>query len=141
MDQIFQNIPTEDRAIHLESNADKIIENYHYSRPLTADEIGAMYQEHSENAVALDRLRERLKTITDEYKEQMKPLQEANALIVTELKTKRRQEIGTVYEMIDHESRVVVMYDSQGNKVSERPAFGNELQRTIFASMRRAENE
>lgn len=137
MDQIiFPEIPAEDREGVLRGHCEEIEEDYFYSRALTAEEITDINAELAEDAVELNRLQDKLKAITEEYKIKMKPIQDRVKTTVLRLQTKRIDEIGTVYKFVDFDAKEVGYYDRNGNLVETRRARSEELQTSIFTGRR-----
>lgn len=71
------------------------------------------------------------------YKEMMKPLQQKKAVAIENLKKKVKTVTEDCYKFFDEESKMIGFYNKQGDLVSSRPAFPDELQKTIFAAIRK----
>ena len=76
-----------------------------------------------------------------DFKEQinleLKPLKEEVKNLREDLKSKGRTVHEKVYRFLDEEERMVGFYNSEGMLVSSRPARRDELQKTVFAEMRK----
>ena len=67
----------------------------------------------------------------------MKPLQQKKAVAIENLKKKAMTVTEDCFKFFDEESKMIGFYNKQGDLVSSRPAFPDELQKTIFAAIRK----
>lgn len=67
----------------------------------------------------------------------MKPLQQKKAVAIENLKKKAMTVTEDCFKFFDEESKMIGFYNKQGDLVSSRPAFPDELQKTIFSTIRK----
>lgn len=74
-----------------------------------------------------------LKEVQAEYKGRLKPLKEARANMVSNIKAKAEYVHEPCYRFTDQEAKVTEFYNKEGDLVEERPATADEMQPTLFA--------
>ena len=67
-----------------------------------------------------------------EYKGRLKPLKEARANMVSNIKAKAEYVTEPCYRFTDREAEVTEYYNGNGDLVEMRPATAEELQPTLF---------
>ena len=102
------------------------------------EELLEMKEELSEVAIALNDFEEEKKAFMDALKLKMKPLLEEKQRLLEGLKKKAEYVEENLFKFIDQDERQVGFYNSEGILVEQRPCFSNELQGTIFQSIRKA---
>jgi hypothetical protein len=69
--------------------------------------------------------------------EQAKPYVEQKKKAIENLKAKAETVVEECFKYFDEETMMVGFYNAEGNLVSSRPAFHNEMQKTVFAEIRK----
>ena len=72
-----------------------------------------------------------------DFKEQAKPYAEQRAKAIQNLRTRAETVTEVCYKYFDEETNMVGFYNREGNLVSSRPAFPNEMQKTMFQVLRK----
>ena len=73
-----------------------------------------------------------LKEVQAEYKGRLKPLKEARANMVSNIKAKAEYVHEPCYRFTDREEKQTCYYNANGDLVELRPATAEELQPTLF---------
>jgi hypothetical protein len=72
-----------------------------------------------------------------EFKEQAKPDTEQRQKAIDALRTKAETVTEVCYKYFDEDTKMVGFYNKEGNLVNSRPAFPNEMQKTMFQVLRK----
>lgn len=126
----------EERKNFLNDNADAVVEmDYHKS--FESDELAQKEREFAQKHVRISILEEKIQDFKDEVNQELKPLKEEANALREDIKTKGRTVHEKVYQILDEEERMVGFYNAEGILVSSRPATRDELQKTIYADLRK----
>lgn len=126
----------EQRKQFLLDNCDKVVEmNYHKS--FTSDELAEKKNSFVDKSIRIASLEEKIKELKDEINIELKPLKEEVDVLRDELKSKGQLVYEKVYQFLDEQEKMVCFYNNEGVLVSSRPATREELQKTVFAEMRK----
>lgn len=135
--ELGKDIPQgEQRKQFLADNADKV-EKKEYMRHFTPEELLKKKEELSETCISINDIEEELKEVKAEYSERLKPLITAKKQALEDLKKKAELVEEDCYKFIDEESREVGYYNQNGDLIESRPAYSEELQKTIFQVLRK----
>ena len=135
--ELGKDIPQgEQRKQFLADNADKV-EKKDYMRHFTPEELLKKKEELSETCISINDIEEELKEVKAEYSERLKPLITAKKQALEDLKKKAELVEEDCYKFIDEESREVGYYNQNGDLIESRPAYSEELQKTIFQVLRK----
>lgn len=126
----------EEREQFLRNTCDGM-EEISYSRLFTPEELAKQREVLTEASIALVDIETAKKEAMAGFKEQAKPYEEQKAKAIENLKTKSETVFETCYKYIDEETKMVGFYNAEGNLVSSRPAFPDEMQKTVFAEIRK----
>ncbi len=126
----------EEREQFLRNTCDGM-EEISYSRVFTPEELAKQREVLTEASIALADIEKAKKEAMDNFKEQAKPYIEEKTKAIENLKNKAETVFETCFKYIDEETKMVGFYNAEGNLVSSRPAFPNELQKTVFAEIRK----
>lgn len=126
----------EEREQFLRNTCDGM-EEISYSRLFTPEELAKQREVLTEASIALVDIETAKKEAMADFKEQAKPYEEQKAKAIENLKTKSETVFETCYKYIDEETKMVGFYNAEGNLVSSRPAFPDEMQKTVFAEIRK----
>ena len=126
------------RRQFLLDNADKVVEmDYHKS--FDGDELAQKKTDFAEKSIKIAALEEKIKDFKDEVNLELKPLREETIALLKDIKAKGQLVHEKVFQFLDEDDKMVGFYNSEGLLISSRPATREELQKTVFAEMRKAE--
>ena len=94
-------------------------------------------KENEIKATAVYALQDQIADFKEQINLELKPLKEEVKNLREDLKSKGRTVHEKVYRFLDEEERMVGFYNSEGMLVSSRPARRDELQKTVFADLRK----
>lgn len=126
----------QERKNFLIDNADNVVE-MDYHKAFESDELAQKKTEFAEKHIRIAILEEQIKDFKDKINLELKPLREEVNALRDDIKSKGRDVHEKVYQFLDEEDRMVGFYNAEGILVSSRPATKEELQKTIFADMRK----
>lgn len=132
---LFQDKTPEERLEMLQSNCEKVIEDYGYEKPLSKDQLKAVKDKLSSASVSLHDVQEEKKEVDKEYNDKIKDYKASIAESVKQLKTRTTYACEQCFELIDYDEKKVGIYNREGILIEERPAKLNELRepRNMFA--------
>lgn len=125
-----QNMSADKRVTFLKDNCERI-ESLGYMKQFTQGELAEFKDEVSELAIELNDIAEEKKEMMKEFKARMEPLQERQAELLKNIKTKAEFVKEDCFKFVDHDARQVGYYNAKGILVEERPARPDEAQLTI----------
>lgn len=135
--ELGKDIPQgEQRKQFLADNADKV-EKKEYMRHFTPEELLKKKEELSETCISINDIEDELKAVKQEYAEKLKPLVALKKQALEDLKKKAELVEEDCYKFIDEESREVGYYNQNGDLIESRPAYSEEIQKTIFSVLRK----
>ena len=138
--QLFQDLPQEERREQLEANADAV-EYLGYSKPISPEEVERLKESLSSIQIKIDETQDELKDYVMSVKAEIKELKTKRRKITDNLKSKTEYVEEDCYKMVDEERREVGYYNLDGYLVYKRPARKDELQKTIFQDIRNTGTE
>lgn len=125
----------------LRDNCDAI-EKVGYTRTFSPDELTDRKEQLADTSIKINDIEEEFKEVKTDFKERLKPLEETKSKLLTELKNKSEYVTEDCYKFIDHDSRMVGFYNTEGELVSSRQIMSKELQKNIFHPLKTGtENE
>lgn len=133
--ELGKEYPLEQREQFLNDNSDDV-EKVSYSKTFTPEELAKQREDLTDAAIKLADIEEQKKEANAHFKELMKPLEQKKAVAIKNLKDKAMFVEEDCYKFFDEETKMVGFYNKEGDLVSSRPAFPDELQKTIFAAIR-----
>ena len=107
-------------------------EEVSYSRVFSPEELAKQRELLTDASIRLADIEEEKKQAMADFKEQAKPYAEQRAKAIQNLRTKAETVTEVCYKYFDEETNMVGFYNREGNLVSSRPAFPNEMQKTMF---------
>lgn len=138
--QLFQDIPLSERKEMLDANADAV-EHLGYSRLLPSEEVDELKEQLSSTQIKIEDKTEELATKAKTLKDEIKGLKMIRKSIVTKLKSRSEYVEEDCYKMVEEKRREVGYYNAEGILVYSRPARKEELQKTIFQTIRKTGTE
>lgn len=133
--ELGKEYPLEQREQFLSDNSDDV-EKVSYSKAFSPEELAKQREDLTDAAIKLADIEEQKKEANAHFKELMKPLEQKKAVAIKNLKDKAMVVEEDCYKFFDEETKMVGFYNKEGDLVSSRPAFPDELQTTIFAAIR-----
>lgn len=133
--ELGKEYPLEQREKFLSDNSDHV-EKVSYSKAFSPEELAKQREDLTDAAIKLADIEEQKKEANAHFKELMKPLEQKKAVAIKNLKDKAMVVEEDCYKFFDEETKMIGFYNKEGDLVSSRPAFPDELQTTIFAAIR-----
>ena len=112
-------------------------EEVSYSRVFSPEELAKQRELLTDASIRLADIEEEKKQAMADFKEQAKPYAEQRAKAIQNLRTKAETVTEVCYKYFDEETNMVGFYNREGNLVSSRPAFPDEMQKTMFQVLRK----
>ena len=134
--ELGKDYSLEEREQFLSNTCDGT-EDVSYSRVFTPEELAKQRELLTDASIKLADIDEEKKKSMDEFKEKAKPYIEQRTNAINNLRTKSETVTEKCYKYFDEETNMVGFYNKEGNLVNSRPAFPNEMQKTIFQSLRK----
>lgn len=131
-----KHLPMEERADYLRNTCDGT-EEVSYSRVFTPEELAKQRELLTDASIKLADIDEEKKAAMDAFKEQAKPYVEQKNKAIENLRTKAETVTEECFKYFDEDTKMVGFYNKEGNLVSSRPAFPNEMQKTMFQVLRK----
>lgn len=111
----------------LRDNYDKV-ENTSYMRALSEDDLAAKHSQLADNAIALNRMEMRKKSLAAQLKTEADPLKQQNKTLLEQIETRAEKVDGVLYSIADHTDGMMYIYDGDGNFHSSRRLRPEERQ-------------
>ena len=120
------------REAFLKDNCDKV-EEKGYMKPYTPEKLQQCKEELANASIEIAEIEQEAKEAAAHYKGRLKPLKEARAIIVSNIKAKAKYVKELCYKFVDQEARETGYYNREGDLIESRPATADEMQPTLFA--------
>ena len=120
------------REQFIKDNADGV-ENKGYMKAYTPEQLQGHKEKLANVSIEIAEIEAELKEVQAEYKGRLKPLKEARANMVSNIKAKAEYVHEPCYRFTDQETKTTEFYNKAGDLVEERPATADEMQPTLFA--------
>lgn len=128
---ILQSSPPNERAQLLRSNAHRVDPKYSYARDLEGSELDERRNSLAQNMIKIDKADQVLKEAKQIFTAEAKPLQEANRLLLHEIRTRTEEITGEVYLIKDEHEERMGIYSPEGILIMERGLLPEERQYNI----------
>ena len=128
------------REAFLKDNCDKV-EEKGYMKPYTPEELQQRKEELANASIEIAEIEQEAKEAAAHYKGRLKPLKEARANIVSNIKAKAEYVKELCYKFVDQEARETGYYNKEGDLIESRPATADEMQTTLFGVIRNQESQ
>jgi hypothetical protein len=129
-----------ERIDFLDSNCDAV-ENLGYVKALPSEQLEELKDRLVENNIQLRDVRADKKASNKEFNDQIKQLEESNDETTKMLKEKSEYVTEPCYKFVDDEAKEVGYYNNEGVLVFSRPARPEEMQKSVFQSIRKTGTE
>ena len=134
--EIGKEYSLEEREQFLRNTCDGT-EEVSYSRVFTPEELAKQRELLTDASISLAEIEDAKKLAMAEFKERAKPYIEQKAKAIGNLKSKAETVFEECFKYFDEDTKMVGFYNIEGNLVSSRPAFPNEMQKTVFSEIRK----
>lgn len=134
--ELGKHLPQEQREEFLRNNCDGM-ESVSYTRIFTPEELAEQRELLTDASIMLADIERTKKAAMQDFKDQAKPWEDQKSKAIENLRTKSEVVEEECFKVVDDESKMVGFYNRQGDLVSSRGAFANEMQKTIFAEFRK----
>lgn len=134
--QLFQDLAPAEREEMLDAQADDVTEE-NYLQPYTNAEKAQRREEYVALSLEMKQITEEEDEMKQQFKERKAPVKKCMDTVLANLKQGGEYVKGKLYRIIDQEERVVGLYNSKGELVSQRKALPSELNSpTLFGQAR-----
>lgn len=138
--ELGKKYPIDEREQFLQNICDGT-ENVSYARAFTPEEMAKQREVLTDASIMLDDINQAKQDAIAKFKEQAKEYEELRKVAIKNLKMKAEIVDEECYKVIDEETKMVGFYNAEGNLVSSRPAFSNEIQKNLFVELRKTGTE
>jgi hypothetical protein len=104
---------------------------YSYSRELEPAELDARKERLAQNMIKIDKADQVLKEAKQVFTAEAKPMQEANKILLYEIRTRSEEITGEVYLIKDEHEERMGIYSPEGILIMERGLLPEERQYNI----------
>ncbi len=136
--EIFQDVPLAERPRYLRDNAHKVDPKYTYHRELEEAELQERKNSLSQNMIKMDVADQSLKEAKEAHSAVVKPLKQANAGALQEIRSRAEEITGEVYLIKDSHSERMGIYSPEGKLLFERGLLPEERQFSIVDNFKQA---
>lgn len=128
------------REAFLKDNADAA-EEKGYMKPYTTEELQGHKEQLANVSIQIAEIEKEQEAARTEFKARMKPLKEARARLIDNIKNKAEYVQEVCYRFTDQEAKETGYYNKDGDLIELRPATADELQPTLFGQFRAMNNQ
>jgi hypothetical protein len=130
-DLIFQELQPLARIQALEDNANEVIQDFVYQRPMSEEELDNLREEFATLHIEMKVIKAKMAAAVAEFKKELKEKETSANAYLTTIRTGREEISGTVYLIQDFGTGKILYYNEEGLLVSERTMLAREKQRRI----------
>lgn len=123
------------REAYLKDNCDAV-EEKGYMKPYSKEELQGHKENHANVSIQIAEVEAKKRESDAFYKGELKPLREKRDQMVSNIKAKAEYVTEQCYKFVDQQARETGYYNADGDLIESRPATADELQPTIFSSLR-----
>ena len=124
-----------ERMEMLDAQADEVVEE-NYLRPYENAELQKARQEYVNLSLQMTEIKAEEDEIKQQFKERKAPVQKEMDRVLGNIKQGGEYVKGKLYKIIDRDERVTGFYDEDGKLINQRKSLPNELQGTLFTTIR-----
>lgn len=132
---LFQDLGPAERMEMLDAQADEVVEE-NYLRPYENAELQKARQEYVNLSLQMTEIKAEEDDIKQQFKERKAPVQKEMDRVLGNIKQGGEYVKGKLYKIIDRDERVTGFYDEDGKLINQRKSLPNELQGTLFTTIR-----
>ena len=119
----------------LDAQADEVVEE-NYLRPYENAELQKARQEYVNLSLQMTEIKAEEDEIKQQFKERKAPVQKEMDKVLGNIKQGGEYVKGKLHKIVDREERVTGFYDEDGKLINQRKSLPNELQGTLFTTIR-----
>lgn len=135
---LFQDLEPAERKEMLDAQADEVVEE-NYLRPYDNNaELQMQRQEYVNLSLQMTDIKAEEDEMKFQFKERKAPVQKAMDKVLGNIKQGGEYVKGKLYKIVDREERVTGFYDEEGKLINQRKSLPNELNCTLFGTIRMA---
>ena len=123
------------RIAFLQDNCDKV-EELGYTKAIPSERLEELKNQLVDVSIQTKDVKADAKESARQYKEQIKQLETESGNITDQLKARSEYVMEKCFKFVDSEARQVGYYNSDGLLVYQRPAQPDELQKTVYQTLR-----
>lgn len=138
--ELGKKYPIEEREDFLRNISDGT-ENVSYARAFTPEEMAKQREVLTDASIMLADINQAKKDAIQRFKEQAKEYEDQRDKAIKNLRMKAEIVDEECFKVFDEETKMVGFYNAEGNLVSSRPAFSNEMQKNLFVDFRKTGTE
>lgn len=138
--ELGKKYPIDEREQFLKNICDGT-ENVSYARAFTPEEMAKQREVLTDASIMLADINQAKQDAIAKFKEQAKEYVQQRDKAIKNLRMKAEIVDEECYKVIDEETNMVGFYNAEGNLVSSRPAFSNEIQKNLFVELRKTGTE
>ena len=136
-----QEQPEEDRWQFIQDKADAI-EEIGSKHRYTPEELAQKKESLAETSIEINDIEEEKKEVMQEYKKQLEPLLKQKKQLLEHIKKGSEfRENEQCAKILYHDERMVGYYNKLGELVYSRPIMPQEMQKTIFKTLKTGTND
>lgn len=132
---LFQEFGPAERMEMLDAQADEVVEE-NYLRPYENAELQKARQEYVNLSLQMTEIKAEEDEIKQQFKERKATVQKEMDRVLGNIKQGGEYVKGKLYKIIDRDERVTGFYDEDGKLINQRKSLPNELQGTLFTTIR-----
>lgn len=137
MDQVLgQDVERGAARIELLKNSCDKVEELGYTKAIPSERLEELKNQLVDVSIQIKDVKADAKESARQYKEQLKQLETEQGKITDQLKARSEYVTEQCFKIVDQELGQVGYYNSDGLLVYQRPAQPDELQRTVFQTLR-----
>ena len=125
----------EQRKRFLKDNSDAVVEKS-YMKPFTPEQLQEHKEDLAECCMQINDIEEQLKAIKEQYKMRLKPLKEQQQQTLENIRRKSELVTELCYKFVNQEERMTYFYNADGDCVEARQCTADEMQTTIFQTLK-----
>lgn len=132
---LFQDLGPAERMEMLDAQADEVVEE-NYLRPYENAELQKARQEYVNLSLQMTEIKSEEDETKQQFKERKAPVQKEMDRVLGNIKQGGEYVKGKLYKIVDRDERVTGFYDEDGKLINQRKSLPNELQGTLFTTIR-----
>ena len=125
----------EQRKRFLKDNSDAVVEKS-YMKKFTPEQLQGFKEDLAECCMETSEIASELKEIKEQFKMRLKPLQERQSELLRNIRQKAELVTEVCYKFVNQDEKMTYFYNEDGDCIEARQCTADELQKTVFQSLR-----
>ena len=125
----------EQRKRFLKDNCDAVVEKS-YMKSFTAEELQGHKEGLAECCMEINDIESELMEVKADFKQRLKPLQERKCELLRNIRSKAELTTELCYKFVNQDERMTYFYNSEGDCIEARQCTADEMQKTIFQTLK-----